>query len=170
MPPVGFEPTLSAGEQPQAAHLLRSWVRIPPGAWIFVCCECRVLSGRGLCDELTTRPEESYQLCCVVVCDLETSRMGAPYIYDISHLRVNKYIKFGQFSSRHFWVASGHPSSRQDSSVKKYKSRAYEAVTLTHLCKINSYLHLVVSFYFQSICIPLTRTVSRNTVGEPAHS
>jgi len=26
------------------------------------------------------------------VCDLETSRMGAPYIYDISHLRVNKEI------------------------------------------------------------------------------
>ena len=42
-----------------AAHLLRSWVRIPPGAWIFVCCECRVLSGGGLCDELITRPEES---------------------------------------------------------------------------------------------------------------
>jgi len=39
-----------------------------------------VLSGRGLCDELITRPEESYRLCCVVVCDLETSRMGAPYI------------------------------------------------------------------------------------------
>ena len=32
----------------QGARLLRSWVRIPPGAWIFVCCECRVLSGRGL--------------------------------------------------------------------------------------------------------------------------
>jgi len=47
------------------------------------------LSGRGLCDELITRPEESYRLCCVFVCDLETSRMGAPYIYDISHLRVN---------------------------------------------------------------------------------
>ena len=42
-----------------------------------------------LCDELITRPEESYRLCCVVVFDLETSRMGAPYIYDISHLRVN---------------------------------------------------------------------------------
>jgi len=39
------------------------------------------LSGRGLCDELITRPEESYRLCCVVVCDLETSRMGAPYLY-----------------------------------------------------------------------------------------
>ena len=66
---------------PAAAHLLRSWVRIPPEAWIFVCCECRVLSGRGLCDELITRPEESYRLCCVVVCDLETSSIGAPYIY-----------------------------------------------------------------------------------------
>jgi len=48
-----------------------------------------VLSGRGLCDELITRPEESYRLCCVVLCDLETSIMGAPYIYDISRLRVN---------------------------------------------------------------------------------
>jgi len=50
-----------------------------------------VLSGRGLCDELITRPGESYRLCCVVVCDLETSRIGAPYIYiyDISNLRVN---------------------------------------------------------------------------------
>ena len=41
----------------------------------------------GLCDELITRPKESYRLCCVV-CDLETSRIGAPYIYDISNLRV----------------------------------------------------------------------------------
>jgi len=48
-----------------------------------------VLSGRGLCDELITRPEESYRLWCVVVCDLETSRIGAPYVYDISNLRVN---------------------------------------------------------------------------------
>ena len=28
-----------------------------------------------LCDEVITRPEESYRLWCVVVCDLETSRM-----------------------------------------------------------------------------------------------
>jgi hypothetical protein len=48
-----------------AARLLRSWVRIPPGTWTFVCC---VLSGRGLCDELITRPEESYRLWYVVVC------------------------------------------------------------------------------------------------------
>ena len=41
MPPVGFKPTISAGERP-----------------------------------------------AVIVCDLETSRIGAPYIYDISNLRV----------------------------------------------------------------------------------
>jgi len=51
------------------------------------------LSGRGLCDELITRPEEPYRLWCVIVCDLETSRMGAPYIYDISRLRVNGFIR-----------------------------------------------------------------------------
>ena len=28
MPPVGFEPKISAGWRPQAARLLRSWVRI----------------------------------------------------------------------------------------------------------------------------------------------
>jgi len=47
-----------------------------------------VLAGRGHCDELITRPEESYRQCCVVVCDLETSRIGAPYIYDVRLLRV----------------------------------------------------------------------------------
>ena len=35
MPPVGFEPKISADERPAAARLLRSWVRMPPGAWIF---------------------------------------------------------------------------------------------------------------------------------------
>jgi len=54
----------------EAARLLRLWVRIPSGAWMSVYCECCVLSGRGLCDELITRPEESYRLWCVVVCDL----------------------------------------------------------------------------------------------------
>jgi len=62
-----------------AARLLRSWVRIPPGAWMVLCCECCVLSGRGLCDEPITRPEESYRLWCFIVCDLETSRMRRPW-------------------------------------------------------------------------------------------
>ena len=59
-----------------AACLLRSWVRIPPGAWVFVCCE---FSSRGLCYELITRPEESYRLWRVVVCDLESSWMWRPW-------------------------------------------------------------------------------------------
>ena len=57
-----------------AARLLRLWVRIPPGAWMFVCCECCVLSGRFLCDGLIIRPGESYRLWRVVVCELETSK------------------------------------------------------------------------------------------------
>jgi len=46
---------------------------------MFVCCKCCVLSGRGLCDEMITRPEESYRLWCVVVCDQDTSRMRRPW-------------------------------------------------------------------------------------------
>ena len=57
-----------------AARLLRLWVRIPPWAWMSVYCECCALSGRGLCDELIIRPEESYRLWCVV-CDLETTKI-----------------------------------------------------------------------------------------------
>ena len=45
-----------------------------PAGRMDVCPLC-VLSGRGLCDGLITRPEESYRLWCVLVCDLGTSRM-----------------------------------------------------------------------------------------------
>ena len=38
-----------------------------------------MLSDRGLFDALITRPEASYRLWCVVVCDLETSRMRRPW-------------------------------------------------------------------------------------------
>jgi hypothetical protein len=33
--------------------------------WMSVCCECCVLSGRGLCDGLITRTEESYRVRCM---------------------------------------------------------------------------------------------------------
>jgi hypothetical protein len=42
-------------------------------------CECCVLSGRGLCDELIIRPEESHRLWCVVVCNLTTSWTRSPW-------------------------------------------------------------------------------------------
>jgi hypothetical protein len=47
-----------------------------------VCRECCALSGRGLGDGLITRPEESYWLWCVVVCDprnLENEEAKACY-------------------------------------------------------------------------------------------
>jgi hypothetical protein len=47
-----------------AARLLVLWVRIPPGAWMSVSCECCVLSGRGLCVSLIASPEESYRVWC----------------------------------------------------------------------------------------------------------
>jgi hypothetical protein len=46
---------------------------------MFVCCECCVLSGRGLCDELMICLEESYRRWYVVACDLETSWMRRPW-------------------------------------------------------------------------------------------
>jgi hypothetical protein len=60
-----------------AARLLRSWVRIQPG--IDVCLLCVfVFSGGGLCDDLITRPEESYQLWRIVVCEQGTSWTRSP--------------------------------------------------------------------------------------------
>ena len=48
---------------------------------MFICCECCVLSGRGLCDGLITRPEESYRLWRVVVFDQENSNEEAKARY-----------------------------------------------------------------------------------------
>ena len=84
-----------------------------PTGGMDICCECRLLSGRGLCDELITRPEESYRLCCVVVCDLETSRIGTPYIYDISSLRVK--LKIGRNCDTYFTAC--RPTSQGPQSV-----------------------------------------------------
>jgi len=50
-----------------------------PTGGMDVCCECYVLSGRGHCDELIPRTEESYRMCCVVVCYLQTSWMRRPW-------------------------------------------------------------------------------------------
>jgi hypothetical protein len=61
------------------ARLLGLRVRIPPGAWCLSLVSVVCSSGRGLCDVLITRPEESYRLWCVIECDLETSRMRRPW-------------------------------------------------------------------------------------------
>jgi len=48
-----------------ATRLLGLRVRIPPGARMSVCCDCCVLSGRGLCGGPITRPEKTYRMWCV---------------------------------------------------------------------------------------------------------
>jgi hypothetical protein len=60
-----------------AVRLLGLRVRIPPVAWIYVSCECCVSLGRGLCDRLITRPEESYRVWCE--CDREATIMRRPW-------------------------------------------------------------------------------------------
>jgi hypothetical protein len=48
-------------------HSLTGFVCSNPTGRMDVCCECCVLSGRGLCVGLIIRPEESYRLWCVSV-------------------------------------------------------------------------------------------------------
>jgi hypothetical protein len=58
-----------------AASLLGLRVRMPRTAWMSVSFECCVLSGWGLCAGPIPRPEASYWLWCVLVCDIETASM-----------------------------------------------------------------------------------------------
>ena len=70
------KPTFSHDVQEQAGaggrakasvccHLLFGIAGSNPAEGMYACRECCVLSGRGLCDELITRPEESYSMVCV---------------------------------------------------------------------------------------------------------
>jgi len=94
------------------------------------CCDCSVLSGRVLCDGQIIRPEESNRLWCVVVCDLETSRMTRPwpalghsaakdiyiYIYIYTHTHTHTHTIFvnnqldEQFFFMHVYFYSPHVS------------------------------------------------------------
>jgi hypothetical protein len=59
-----------------AARLLGLWVRIPLEPRMSVSCECCVLSGRGLCVGLVTRPEKSYRVWCVWVWSRNLEKWG----------------------------------------------------------------------------------------------
>jgi hypothetical protein len=62
------------------ARLLGLWVRIQSGVWISVSCECCVLSGRGLCDELVPRRREVLPsvVCLSVIVKPRTMRRPRP--------------------------------------------------------------------------------------------
>jgi hypothetical protein len=91
-----------------AARLLRLWFRIPPGTLKFFHCNCRVLSARGLCDELIARPEESYRLWFVVVCDLETSWMKNPWPTGGCRAKTNKKPSVSKDCSSIRKIRKGH--------------------------------------------------------------
>jgi len=99
-----------------AVRLLRLWVRILLGG-MDVCCECCVLSGRGLCDEPISRTEESYRLWCVVVCDLETSRGHGPRWAAAPQENIYIYI----FDSP-AWLLETEAIGCTETSVTKYQS------------------------------------------------
>ena len=67
-------------------------------------------------------------MCCVVVCDLETSRMGAPYIYDISRLRVNNYCISRNCVT---WQRTNYELPEDDTVVSKHVVRVHGTGTKT---------------------------------------
>ena len=124
-----------------------------------------MLSGRGLCDELITRPEESYRLCCVV-CDVETSIMGAPYIYDISSLKVNSGISYNKYKIYRSSVTEG-PTSEScftncyDLSFH-YCQANYGCENSTKSAERNT-MSLVVQWYYKElVCFLLTSSTFQN--------
>ena len=59
-----------------AARLLGLWVRIPPWAWMCVCCECCVLSGSATSRSLVQRSPTD---CGVSECYRESSTIRRPW-------------------------------------------------------------------------------------------
>jgi hypothetical protein len=56
-----------------------------------------VLSGRGLCDGPIPRPEESYRVWCVSVCDREASIMRRPWptggaVAPLKKMKISNYV------------------------------------------------------------------------------
>ena len=135
-----------------SARLLRLWVRIPPGAWMSVWCEHCVLSGRGLCNEPITRPEGSYRLYCVVVCDLETSWMRRSWPNGGCCAKKKKktnitstWMEGLQEINRHFkeqrlylTLHQTHPKYKAHSLYWKKESKDF--LTLVATCKFNTTL------------------------------
>ena len=100
-----------------AARLLGLRARIPPRAWMSVSCDCCVLSGRGICDGLITRPEESYQVWCVWVwsCSIDNEEALAHWGL-LLHWKQNKLLNATPlhayaFATQHYKEAGLAPRS-----------------------------------------------------------
>jgi hypothetical protein len=91
---------------------------------MFVCCECCVLSGRGPCDGLITRPEESYRQWCVIVCDLKTSRMRRPWPALVRSATKKKW--FESDAKRVLWT-------KELGRIKKFNSVLWDMVLILEI-------------------------------------
>jgi len=117
---------------------------------MFVCCECCVLSGRGFCDGLITRPEESYRLWCVAVCDLEPSWMRRPWPTGGCCAKIRKYksllsfITFYRFNCSLFFIYGNHPvvfTNKEATFVQLNKTKVYWIHFHTEQLKIKRCLY-----------------------------
>ena len=73
------------------------------------------MSDGGPCDALITRPEGFYRMWCIVVCDLETSRMRRP------------------------WPTGGSCAKKKNSNLIRRQGNAVELVS----CTVDRLLHTV---------------------------
>jgi len=87
-----------------------------------VFCECRVLSRRGLCDDLIIRPEESYRLWRVVVYDLEPLLMRRPWPTGCCRAK-NKQTNFFQATPRS--TQAYNHRFKLSTNILKHNSRKY---------------------------------------------
>ena len=96
-----------------AARLLGLRVRTSSGGGgghgCLVFCECCMLSSRGLCDGPIPRPEESYRLFRVIMCDAQISRMRRPW------LALGRWARERERERRKYACENGESCSRNPS-------------------------------------------------------
>jgi len=78
---------------------------------MFVCCECCVLSGRGLCDGLITRPEESYCLWRVFVWSRNIENEEAKARYRAVKIQPQWVVMPGKQTNKHGTWMRGRDTS-----------------------------------------------------------
>jgi len=75
-----------------------------------------VLSGRSLCDELITLPEESFRLLCVVVCDLSRNHVNEEAL---AHWGLSRQKERKKNKQANYWVLISVSMDRQQANIYK---------------------------------------------------
>jgi hypothetical protein len=118
---------------------------------MFVWCECCVLSGRGFCDGLVTRPEEANRLWRVVVCDQETSKTRRELSGSIKCGEFLDYLQ-NQLASQEGlcsmeWVSEGVMSTLIKLSKRKSFSHIRKENNLRFPPEIITFLSIIWPYY-----------------------